>query len=69
MKLKDVIESGLINDRHTIAVHLPMIGHMDEIRRGHWFNDQILDVMDREVDTLKYCLGDWDINLYVKEED
>lgn len=68
MKLKELFESGMVKDDDTIAIHLPMIGHMEAIRRGRWFNDQILDLMDRDIDTIMYCLGDWDIHLVAKEE-
>lgn len=70
MTLKEVLESGLVKDDDVIEIHIPMIGSMENIKRGHWFNDQILDVMDRKIDTLQYTSwGDWDITLQSNEED
>ena len=68
MTLGELIECGLIQDDDTIAVHLHLIGGLKQVRRGNWYQDQILDVMDQPIDTLKYCCGDWDVTLQTKEE-
>lgn len=68
MTLGELIECGLIKDDDTIAVHLHLIGGLKQVRRGNWYQDQILDVMDQPIDTLKYCCGDWDVTLQTKEE-
>lgn len=70
MKLKELIESGLVKDDHEIAVTVLVCGHAAELRKGNWFNDQIMDVMDREIDTFEYQLGGhWYIELTHKEEE
>lgn len=71
MTLGELIECGLIKDDDTIAVHLHLnlIGGLNQVRRGQWYQDQILDVMDREIDTLRFYNGYWDVDLQTKEED
>ena len=68
MTLKELIECGLIRDDDSIAVHIRLIGGLEQMRRGQWYQDQILDVMDQEIDTLKYFCHDWDVLLQTKEE-
>lgn len=70
MKLKELIESDLVKDDHNLVITMPVHGSASQIRRGNWFHDQILDVMDREIDTIEYQLGGlWYINLTHDEED
>ena len=69
MKLKELIESELIGDSDIITVHLPLVGNLKAVRRGNWFNDQILDVMDHEIDELRYIAGNWDVTLVAYEEE
>ena len=68
MKLKELFETTLVKDTDTIAVHVHVIGGIDYFRRGNWYQDQILDLMDRDIDTIRYCLVDWDIHLVAKDE-
>ena len=70
MKFKELIESNLVKDDHKLAVTVPVYGQAAQIRHGRWFNDEILDVMDREIDTIEYQLGGlWYINLTHNEEE
>ena len=69
MTLGELVECGLVKDDDTIAVHLHLIGGLNRVRRGQWYQDQILDVMDQEIDTLRFCGGDWDVDLQTKEEE
>lgn len=70
MKLKELIESNLVKDDHNLVVNVPIHGSASQIRKGNWFHDQILDVMDREVDTIEYQIGGlWYINLTHDEDD
>ena len=70
MKLKELIESKLVKDNDNLAVTVPVHGSASQIRRGNWFHDQILDVMNREIDTIEYQLGGlWYINLTHNEEE
>lgn len=63
------LNGGLVKDDDTIAVHLHLIGGLNLVRRGQWYQDQILDVMECPIDTLRYCCGDWDVDLQTKEEE
>ena len=70
MKLKELIESNLVQDDHNLVVNIPIHGSASQIRKGNWFHDQILDVMDREIDTIEYQIGGlWYINLTHDEDD
>ena len=69
MKLKELIEGNLVKDDHNLVVNVPIHGSASQIRKGNWFHDQILDVMDREIDTIEYQIGGlWYINLTHNEE-
>lgn len=70
MKLKELIEGNLVKDDHNLVVNVPIHGSASQIRKGNWFHDQILDVMDREIDTIEYEIGGlWYINLTHDEDD
>lgn len=70
MKLKELIEGNLVKDDHNLVVNVPIHGSASQIRKGNWFHDQILDVMDREIDTIEYQIGGlWYINLTHDEDD
>lgn len=67
MTLKELIESGLIKDKEIICAHRPMFGTLEDIRSGHWFQDQILDIMDEEIDSLEYGCESWDVHIKFRE--
>ena len=70
MKLKELIEGNLVKDDHNLVVNVPIHGSASQIRKGNWFHDRILDVMDREIDTIEYQIsGLWYINLTHDEDD
>jgi hypothetical protein len=70
MKLKELIEGNLVKDDHNLVVNVPIHGSASQIRKGNWFHDRILDVMDREIDTIEYQIGGlWYINLTHDEDD
>ena len=69
MTLKDLIESTLVKDDHTIGAHIHIDGGIDFFRKGHWFQDPILDVTDLEIDTLKFMGNYWDVHLLGPMED
>ena len=70
MKLKELIEGNLVKDDHNLVVNVPIHGSASQIRNGKWFCDRILDVMDREIDTIEYQIGGlWYINLTHDEDD
>lgn len=67
MKLGELIESCLVKDDHNMMVHVPIFGNVRQIRCGQWFNDQILDLKDREIDSLQFNGSDWDVELQFQE--
>lgn len=68
MTLKELIESCLVKDDHNMMIHVPIFGNMRKIQCGKWFEDQILDLMDREIDSAVYNAGEWNIELQFQEE-
>lgn len=68
MILKELIESGLVKDEDNLMIHVPIFGNVRQIRCGKWFNDQILDLMDRAIDRVVYQGGEWEIDLQFPEE-
>ena len=54
MKLGELIENQLIKDDDEIGLNVPIHGHVCEVKRCHWFNDDFLTMMDREVTGLEW---------------
>ena len=54
MTLKDLISAGLIKDDTKIEISKKIIGNMVDLRKGNWFNDQILDYMNLEIKSFSY---------------
>lgn len=47
MRLKDLlINSDFINDETTLITSRQIIGNICDIRRGNWYQDHVLDLMD-----------------------
>ena len=66
MRLKDLIESGLVKDDHQIIVSQRITGFGKTISQGNWYQDNILDLLDREIYSAhykEYCGGRWYIEL------
>ena len=50
MTLKDLVISDLVKDADIFSIARTVSGSAGEIRkRGHWFNNHILDDMDQEI--------------------
>lgn len=49
MTLYDLLMNDLITDKDMIRVVKPLQGNVVDMRRGYWFNDQILDFHNREI--------------------
>ena len=48
MTLKDFIMEGLVKDDETILIMKPICGKVYNVR-GNWFQDEVLDLQEREV--------------------
>lgn len=68
MTLKELIEACLVKDDHNMMIHVPIFGNVRQTQGGRWFEDQILDLMDREIDSMAFHADEWDIELQVWEE-
>lgn len=72
MKLSDLVESGLVKDNHQIIVSQRIVGTIKSVRRGNWYQDHILDCLDREIYSIHYktyCEGRWYVELMDVQED
>lgn len=49
MTLKDLIQNGIVKDTDNITIVSPLIGSAYDMRKGNWFNDQILVFMNAEI--------------------
>lgn len=69
MTLDELLNSGMVKDSDTITLHLPIIGTLGAIRKGHWFNDQILKETNCKISNIRYSAIDefWDIVLEADE--
>lgn len=54
MKLKDLVQSGLVNDSDIITVVKPLIGNACDMRKGNWLNDQVLEFMSAEIQAFSW---------------
>ena len=71
MTLKDLLDAGFVKDEDIITIRTSFLGKFSQIRKGNSFNDQVLDVMDREIVTLNLTSysswGEWEITLESNE--
>ena len=49
MVLRDLISNGLVKDSDKITIAKPLTGSACDMRRGNWFNDQVLEFMNAEI--------------------
>lgn len=49
MTLKDLILAHFVKDNDKITIAKPLSGSACDMRKGNWFNDQILDFMNLEI--------------------
>lgn len=49
MTLKDLVTNGLVKDNDRITIAKPLSGSACDMRKGNWFNDQVLDFFNSEI--------------------
>lgn len=54
MKLKDLIAIKCVNDETFITVSCVICGNMCDIRKGKWFEDHVLDMMEFDVNQFDF---------------
>ena len=59
MKLKDLLMMDFVNDDTIFITSRPISGSVCDIRKGKWFNDNILDFMSLDVKKFDY---DFELN-------
>ena len=68
MTLGELIECGLVKDDDTVLVYPALKSRPTRgVRRGNWYQDQILHMSDQPIEILKYICGEWSIYLMQKE--
>jgi hypothetical protein len=63
MKLKDLMGAPLIRDDDTVTLILELKGVGTVKRKGSWFQDCILELMDKEIKEITYKGSEWIIYL------
>lgn len=65
MTLNDIINSGLVKDDQPIILQQRFFENLTTIRKGHWYQDDILNALDQEVYRLTYntVSGTWHVIL------
>lgn len=54
MTIHELLESGLIKDNDMITISIPIFGSAVDMRKGYWFNDQILDCHNAEIERFSW---------------
>lgn len=54
MKLKDLLQLSFINDDTVFKTVCQITATVRDVRRGNWFQDHILDLMEYEVKNFTY---------------
>lgn len=64
MLLKDLIESSLVKDTDILTISKKAKSFGADIRKGTWFNDDILAWLNEEIDSMTYDqVNRWSIAL------
>lgn len=64
MTISELIQSGIIKDSDNIQISRPVAGRANVVRRGNWYNDNILDWMDVPIYLIKWTRDNgWVIQL------
>lgn len=54
MTLKDLLQTGLVSDADTVTLILEINGVGTVKRKGSWYQDCILEHMDKEIKEITY---------------
>ena len=65
MKLKELFESGLVRNSDKVSLRFVTRAHIEEVRRGLWFSDRILEKHELGILSINYdaLIGEWRITL------
>lgn len=69
MRLKDLMEAPLIKDDDTVTLILEVPGVGTVKKKGNWFQDFILEHMDREITGFTYKGSEKKWIVYLKGEE
>ena len=69
MKLKDLMEAPLIRDDDTVTLILEVKGVGTVKRKGSWYQDCILEHMDKEIKEVTYKGSEKKWIVYLKGEE
>lgn len=54
MTLKDLVFNNLIKDNDEITISKPLIGNACDMRNGNWYNDNIVNFLDSEIQAFSW---------------
>ena len=65
MKLKELFETGLVRNSDKVIIRFITASRIEEVRRGLWFSDGILEKHNAEVLSINYdaLINEWRITL------
>ena len=69
MRLKDLMEAPLIRDDDTVTLIWEIPGAGTVRRKGNWYQDFILEQMDREITGFTYTGSEKKWTVYLKGEE
>ena len=49
MTLKDLVSNKLVKDTDKITIAKPLSGNAADMRKGTWFDNQVLDFLNAEI--------------------
>ena len=67
MKLRDLLESGLVKDTDKISMTVCTRHHLTlpKLVSGHWYEDRILDCTEMEITELEYGPGNNEVGIWL----
>lgn len=67
MKLRDLLESGLImnSDKISMMVCTKHSSTLPKLISGQWYEDRIIDCAEMEISELEYSPGNKDIGIWL----
>lgn len=54
MTLKNLITNGLVGDNEKVTIVKPLTGNLCDMRKGNWFNDQVLEFLNEEISAFSW---------------
>lgn len=71
MKLRDLIINDMVQDDHKLKIYAELRGTKKAIASGNWFQDQLLDFMDKDIESFSFSANaaKWDVFIASEQEE